>query len=223
MPEDKSLFFYGRLYHWLLDRPQAEARQVIAGLVPEGSSVLDIACGTGLLCTTLREKNCRVTGLDLSRRMLRFAEKRNRYDDVRFVHGDATDLGEFGDRSFDYATLLLLLHEIPRESQRRVLGEAARVADHLVIVDSVVPLPRNAGGRGIRVVETTFGHDHHPQFKAFLAGGGIVGALEASGLPFAVGHRAVFWRGCREVVVASKALEEPLSPPCSREDGFVVE
>ncbi len=204
MPEDKSLFFYGRLYHWLLDRPQAEARHLVADLVPEGSSVLDIACGTGLLSSALREKNCRVTGLDLSLRMLRFAEKRNRYDDVRFVHGDATDLGGFGDRSFDYATILLLLHEIPRESQRRVLVEAARVADHLVIVDSVAPLPRNAGGRGIRVVEATFGHGHHPQFKAFLEGGGIMGALEASGLPFTIRHRAVFWRDCREVVVASK-------------------
>ena len=205
MPDDKSLFFYGRLYHLLLDRPLAGARRVVTSLVPDGSSVLDVACGTGLLCTALREKNCRVTGLDLSLRMLRFAEKRNRHDDVRFVHGDATDLSGFEDRSFDYATLLLLLHELPRESQLRVLGEAARVADHLVIVDSVVPLPRNAGGCGIRLVEATFGHDHHPQFKAFLAGGGIMGALEASGLPLAIGHRAIFWRGCREVVVASKA------------------
>jgi hypothetical protein len=31
-------------------------------------------------------------------------------------------------------------------------------------------------------------------------------AMEASGLPLTVGHRAVFWRGCREVVVASKAV-----------------
>lgn len=204
MPGDKSVFYYGRLYHWLFDPPLAEARRVVTDLVPEGSSVLDIACGTGLLCAALRERNCRVTGLDLSLRMLRYAEKHIPYSDVRFVHGDATNLGEFAGRSFDYATLLLLMHEIPRELQLRVLAEAARVADTLVIVDAISPLPKNREARGIRFVEATFGRDHHRDFKAFLAGGGIMGVLEAAGLPLAVGHRAVFWHGCREVVVASR-------------------
>ena len=205
MPGDKSLFFYGRPYRWLFDRPLAEGRQVVADLVPEGSTVLDIACGTGLLCAALSKKNCRVTGLDLSLRMLRYAEKHSRCDDVRFVHGDATDLSEFAGRSFDYATLLFLIHEVPRESQLRVLAEAARVADTVVIVDAISPLPKNRGARGIRFVEATFGRDHHQYFKAFLAGGGISGILEAASLPLTVGHRAVFWHGCREVVVASKA------------------
>jgi ubiquinone/menaquinone biosynthesis C-methylase UbiE len=137
--------------------------------------------------------------------MLRYAEKHNRHDDVRFVHGDATDLSEFGSRSFDYATLLFLIHELPRESQLRVLGEAARVADNVIIADATAPLPKNAGARGIRFVEATFGRDHHRHFQAFLAGGGITGVLEAAGLPLAVGHREVFWRGCREVVLASRA------------------
>lgn len=204
MPEDKSLFYYGRLFHWLFDKPLAESRQVVANLVPEGSRVLDIGCGTGELCFALRDKGCQVVGIDLSLRMLRFAEKRNQGDGVKFLHRDAADLSEFEDDSFDYATLLFVIHELPREAQRRVLGEAVRVARHIVVIDSRVPLPRNSGGRSIRFVEATFGRDHHRHFKDFLAAGGITAVLEAAALPVAVRHRATFWRDCREVVLASK-------------------
>jgi len=85
MPIDKSLFFYGLIYHRLLDPQLAEARQVAIDLITEGSSVLDIACGTGLLCIALREqKHCRVVGLDLSLRMLEFARKSNPFQGVSF-------------------------------------------------------------------------------------------------------------------------------------------
>ena len=144
MPVDKGLFFYGGIYHKLLDPHQAEAREVIAGFIPEGSSVLDIGCGTGQLCFALREKKqCRVVGIDLSIRMLRFAEKSNPYNEVTFVHQDATDLSGFGDCTFDFATVLILMHELPREKQLCVLSEALRVAHKAIIVDASVPLPKN--------------------------------------------------------------------------------
>ncbi|MGZ4886077.1 MAG: class I SAM-dependent methyltransferase, partial [Candidatus Aminicenantales bacterium] len=89
------------------------------------------------------QKNCRVVGLDLSLRMLEFARRHNRFPEVTFVHGDATDLGRFADRSFDYAALLMLMHELPGSQQILVLKEALRVAGRAVIIDSVSPLPGN--------------------------------------------------------------------------------
>lgn len=203
--KSKDLRFYGRIYHWLLDPPLAEARQVAAGLIPPGATVLDIACGTGLLCAALAEKGCHVTGLDLSRRMVRYAETHRRSDEVKFILGDAADLSAFADQEFDFATLLFLLHELPHETRRRVLAEALRVAGRALIIDSVSPLPQNPGGRGIRSVEATFGRDHYYHFKSFLAGGGIPGLLGAAGTPVTVHYRAVFWRGCRQVIIVSKA------------------
>ena len=127
--EDKSRFTHGAVYHALFDRPLAEARRFVVDLVPEGSAVLDIACGTGELCFELAaRKHCRVVGVDLSRRMIAFAQKRNRPDTVRFVHGDGTDLADLELGAFDYATVLFLLHEVPRETQVEVLNEALRVA-----------------------------------------------------------------------------------------------
>jgi ubiquinone/menaquinone biosynthesis C-methylase UbiE len=205
MPEDKSLFFYGPIYHRLFDPQLTEARQVAVDLIAEGSSVLDVGCGTGLLCFALKEqKSCHVVGLDLSLRMLEFARTSNCFPDVTFVHRDATDLSTYPDRSFDYATLLMLVHELPKPKQVRVLNEALRVANRAIIIDAAAPLPRNAGGTGIRLVEATFGRDHNPNFKAFLSAGGIGGIIERSALPVNVEHRSIFWRNCREVVVVSK-------------------
>ena len=205
MPTDKSLFFYGPIYHRLFDPQLAEGREVAAGLIPEGSSVLDIGCGTGLLSIALREqKRCRVTGVDLSLRMLEFARNANPYPDVTFVHGDATDLSGFGDHSFDYAAMLFLVHELPMPQQALVLKEALRVANRVIIIDAVTPLPTNIGGIAIRVVEATFGHDHDPNFRAFLATGGIGGIIHRLDMPVSVEHSSVFWRKCREAVVVSK-------------------
>ena len=205
MPGDKSLFFYGPIYHRLFDPPLAAARRVAVDLVAQGSSVLDIGCGTGLLCLALKEqKDCRVVGLDLSLRMLKFARKSKPDPGVMFVHGDATDLSAYADRSFDCATLLMLVHELPRRQQLLVLKEALRVAGRAILIDAAFPLPKNSEGRGIRFVEATFGRDHNPNFKAFLAGGGIGGILNELALPISVEHRAVFLRGCREVFVVSR-------------------
>ncbi|MCL7452014.1 MAG: class I SAM-dependent methyltransferase [Anaerolineae bacterium] len=204
MPEDKSLPYYGAIYHRLFDPQLAEARQATADLVAEGSSVLDIGCGTGELCFALRsQKHCRVVGLDLSLRMLEFARKSNPFHDVTFVHEDATDLSAFGDGSFDYATMLMIMHELSWSQQVRVVSEALRLAKRGIFTDSAVPLPNNAGGMGIRIVEATFGRDHYANFQAFLAGGGLRGVLEQSGLPINVEHSSVFWRDCREMMMVS--------------------
>jgi ubiquinone/menaquinone biosynthesis C-methylase UbiE len=204
MPQDKSLFFYGSFFHRFLDPPLAENRRVTVEFIPKGSAVLDIACGTGQLCFELREiKDCRVVGLDVSLSMLDFARKTNPFQDITFIHEDGTDLHTFNDNSFDFATMLMIMHELQRPQQISIIKEALRVARQGIIIDSVVPLPKNAGGTGYRIVEATIGHDHYQNFKAFLAKGGIRGILQESGLPINIDYSSVFWRKCREIVVVS--------------------
>jgi hypothetical protein len=149
------------------------------------------------------QKRCTVVGLDLSLRMLGFARKSSRFPEVAFGHGDATDLGIFADRSFDFATMPMVMHELPRSQQSASQKEALSAAGKSIIIDAFAPLPMSAGGIGIRVVEETFGRDHLGNFRSFLAGGGIRGLLAGSCLPIRVEHAAVFWRNCREVVVVS--------------------
>lgn len=207
MPQDKSLFIYGSLFHRFLDPALAVNRRVVVNFIPEGSRVLDIACGTGQLCFELKEKkHCNVTGIDLSLRMLEFARKRGQSRDVTFAHEDATDLHNYEDGSFDFATMLMILHELKRPQQISVIKEALRVAPKGIIIDSVVPLPKNVEGIGYRVVEAVVGHDHYPNFKEYIRNGGIRGIIEESGLALNIEYSSVFWKNCREIVVVSKQL-----------------
>jgi SAM-dependent methyltransferase len=203
--QEKSLFFYGSFFHRFFDPQLAENRKEVIDFIPEGSSVLDIACGTGQLCFELRKfKHCRIVGLDISLRMLEFARKTNPYQDITFVHEDATDLHNFRDNSFNFATMLMIMHELEKPQQISVLKEALRVAHRVILIDSVVPLPKNVEGIGYRIVEATVGHDHYRNFKSFLANGGIRGILHESGLPLKIDYSSVFWKNCREIVVVSK-------------------
>jgi SAM-dependent methyltransferase len=205
MLQDKSLWYYGSVYHRVIDGKLEEARQIIADLVSEGASVLDIGCGTGALCLKLcQHRHCRVIGLDLSRKMIRFAEEKNSCPNVTFVHGDATNLSIYPDHSFDFAVMLVFIHELDAARQKQALSEAMRVANRLIICDSVASLPRNKGGFLIWLAETLFGCEHRPHFKRFLAQGGIKGLLDTSGLFAKIEYSQVFWYGAREVFVVSR-------------------
>ncbi len=206
MPEDKSLFYYGSMFHKIFDPPLADTRRVAANLITAGSSVLDIACGTGFFSTQLRaEKNCRVVGIDLSLKMIEFARQSNPYQDVTFLHKDASDLSDFADNTFDYASILNLIHELPRNKQLMVLSEALRVAAKVVLVDYKSPLAKNLGGVLYRFTEATIGHDHYRNFVPFIASGGFNGIFQTYPIPPCIEYRSLFSHNNHEVVLISRS------------------
>lgn len=204
-PEDKSSSHYGNVYNRLLDPLIKPARDVIVDHIPEGSTVLDIGCGTGALCFDLRsKKNCRVVGIDLSRKMLDFAEGLNPFDDVEFLHWDATDLKGLPRDAFDYVVILNVIHELSLDNQKRVVAEAFRVGERVLLFDSNVPLPWNMTGLVKRAIEISFGFEHYPQFRSFLSTGGIPGILDAAGISTKVTDVSDHSQGCNQLVTVSK-------------------
>jgi demethylmenaquinone methyltransferase/2-methoxy-6-polyprenyl-1,4-benzoquinol methylase len=89
-----------------------------------GDTVLDVATGTGAVARELiRQKACRVVGVDVSPEML--AEARRRLGpDVRLVEASAERL-PFADESFDGLTFTYLLRYV--EDAPTTLRELARV------------------------------------------------------------------------------------------------
>lgn len=75
----------------------------IAGLVPVGSKVLEVAPGPGFLTVELARRGLAVTGLDISRTFVELACKNAEVAGVnaRFEQGNAAQM-PFADRSFDF-------------------------------------------------------------------------------------------------------------------------
>jgi ubiquinone/menaquinone biosynthesis C-methylase UbiE len=115
------------------DRPgwdnEVEAlTRAVAGLPP--ARTLDVACGTGFLTRHLQGD---VVALDQSPQMLEEAARQAPHATV--VQGDALTL-PFPDRSFDRVFTAHFYGHLDDGDRQRFLGEAARVAAELVVVDS---------------------------------------------------------------------------------------
>ena len=113
----------------------------------KGSKLLDIATGTGKQAFAFAKKGYDVIGIDLSEAMLKVANKKNRYGNVKFEVADATNL-LFEDNSFDVSCVSFALHDMPLTIREKVLEEMVRVTKikgMIVIVD--YGLPKNKIGR----------------------------------------------------------------------------
>jgi predicted TPR repeat methyltransferase len=83
---------FARVYnkHWGDDfttRVFPIVEQLVLRQLPAGASILDLCCGTGQMARTLTALGYRVTGLDGSAEMLRFA--RENAPGAEFIHADA--------------------------------------------------------------------------------------------------------------------------------------
>ncbi len=115
----------------------------------KGSTVLDVATGTGQQAFAFAKRGYDVTGVDLTESMLEIARKNNRAGLVKFEIADATHL-RFEENSFDVSCISFALHDMPPNIREKVLQEMVRVTKPggiIVIVD--YDLPRNKIGRAL--------------------------------------------------------------------------
>jgi ubiquinone/menaquinone biosynthesis C-methylase UbiE len=85
-------------------RIREQIYEAIETLVEPGSSLLDINCGTGIDAINLDRRGFRVTGIDLSPRMLEQAQRKVVRDerlDVRFLTGSFDRVSEIVEGPFD--------------------------------------------------------------------------------------------------------------------------
>ncbi len=195
----ESGIFYGTLVDPLL----TSMRQRILPEIKKGETVIDIACGTGAQVFTLARRAGQVTGVDLSQSMIDFANKKlqkNGLKNVTFFTADATRLEQFGDKSFDVATMSLALHQFEPGLYQPILSEMKRVAKRIVIVDYAVPLPKNYKGVASHVIEFLAGIEHNRHFKLYYKTGGLNSILPRHGLKI---QKSVFMaKGTFQLVIA---------------------
>ncbi len=106
-----------------------------------GSKILDVATGTGKQAFAFAKKGYDIIGIDLSEAMLKVANRKNKYDNVKFRVADAINL-PFENNSFDVSCVSFALHDMPLTIREKALKEMVRVTKPkgmIIIVDYALP------------------------------------------------------------------------------------
>jgi len=124
---------YGLFDHSMLANFIRLAKKLNVEVPLESLSVLDIGTGTGAWIAALNHlKIGSATGIDSSGKMIHQARKK--HPGIQFKVAEASDLGEFKDRSFDVVTSSFMLHGIKKEGRITILAEMKRIAEKAVVV-----------------------------------------------------------------------------------------
>ncbi|MGW7074333.1 class I SAM-dependent methyltransferase [Streptomyces sp. NPDC054866] len=133
-------------------RADAAAAAVVGLLPPDARTLLDVACGTGLVTRRLAGAGLRVTGVDSAHNMARMASGRV---PGAIVLGDSRRL-PFPDASFDAVCAVWLLHLLSgAEEAAAVVAECVRVL--------------RPGGVFVTTVDKAAAHDVGSDIDAVLA------------------------------------------------------
>jgi 2-polyprenyl-3-methyl-5-hydroxy-6-metoxy-1,4-benzoquinol methylase len=101
--------------------------------VHSGMSVLDVACGQGILCRRLSAMGARVTGVDAAPKLIEAARARSR--DITYEVGDARDLGGLKLGGFDRCACIMALSNFdPMEGALRAMADALKPGGVFVAV-----------------------------------------------------------------------------------------
>jgi ubiquinone/menaquinone biosynthesis C-methylase UbiE len=157
-------------------------------------TILDVACGPGIITAALAEKAREVVAFDLTPEMLEHARRRCAnagLTNVTFREGSATDL-PFATSSFDAVVSRLAIHHFTEP--RRVFDEMFRVLrpDGTLVVADVVS-SENADESGLQnAIETL----RDPSHVRMLARSELVSQVEGAGF---AGETQTTWDKPREL------------------------
>ena len=184
--EKKALGYYdGAPYAFFVERVTKGLHSFVAENVPADCRMIDICCGTGALACQCAGKCNEVLGVDLSPKMIAYAETQRQkrgIENIRFQTANAGALPDIGSGAFDFATLVMCLHEMPAKVRPLVLAEAERIARTVLIVDFVPRMHWNVAGVRNRLVEFAAGMRHFRGFLDFTKRGGLPPLLAGTNL-----------------------------------------
>ena len=103
--------------------------EIIAGLIPNGSSIIDVGCNDGSLIEFLSENNnVNARGMEINQKKVKKCLSKG----ISVVEGDAdSDLYDYPDNLFDYSILTYTLQAT--KNPKNVIQQLVRIADKAII------------------------------------------------------------------------------------------
>jgi SAM-dependent methyltransferase len=181
MPENVAHWYDGFFYDLFIAPHQDKVFMQIKEILNEGSTVLDVGCGTGRLASQIIDKCKNIKIIDPSEKNINIAKRKFESVPAEKLSIEHTDILTFlrnTDVWYDLVTMSYVLHEIAEEERDLILRGLSNVADKIIIVDYLVPEPRSYCAVLNHVVEWAAGSLHYRNFKSFVKSGGIMGLLK---------------------------------------------
>lgn len=122
-------------------------RKAIYNLIPNSSvNILDVCTGTGsnVIKIAKDKPNVKITGIDNSQGMLNVGLKKiskHKLNNINFLLQDAVDM-QFESKSFDYALISLILHEMNKNTSYKTLQNTYNVLKDngkLIVFEFIYP------------------------------------------------------------------------------------
>jgi ubiquinone/menaquinone biosynthesis C-methylase UbiE len=180
---------WARLYDILLEPGESRVRRLGLQIFPprENLSILDVGCGTGTQLGLYRRDGCKLHGVDLSPGMVAVA-RRKLGDTAELSVQDATRL-DYPSQTFDFVSVVLVIHEMPASLRPAVLSECKRVAKadgRIMVIEwhlGPYEFPMGYIYRLVRrSVEFVAGRQHYANYCDFKRRGGMEPLIDGARL-----------------------------------------
>jgi demethylmenaquinone methyltransferase/2-methoxy-6-polyprenyl-1,4-benzoquinol methylase len=185
MTENKKHWYDGLFYDRFIAPNQDKSYKIIRKMIERNSSLLDAGCGTGRFSFQMSDKCSHVTGVDLSIKNIAVAEtklKTQNSNNITFVHTSLDNFLKNRNDKFDYSVISYVLHEMDEQLREKTLKLLAEYSKSVIVIEYLVPRPKNFLDLLNEVVEFVAGRDHYNNFKSFVKNEGMNGLAEKVGL-----------------------------------------
>lgn len=107
--------------------------------IPQGSTILDIGCGTGKYLKLLKGRGIAAMAMDLSKELIVEDRKSLELREAHFFPGDCADLSFLHDREIEFLTGVNILNVLFPDMVESLLAQASRVAKNGALFAFTLP------------------------------------------------------------------------------------
>jgi len=127
------------IYGLFFNKQRRKFTEVLDHVKPEldltrFTTILDVGCGTGALCSVLHQKGLEVTGIEPATKMLSIAKRKTKAQDINLMQANVLEGLAFEKNSFDIAIASYVAHGLLPDERKRLYKEMGRVTREYVVI-----------------------------------------------------------------------------------------